>query len=284
MRTSLLGGLVQAMVIVTAGRLVGELLIENIRLRAGQVGLRRVEGRRVMDRTMAGRMALTPPITPLGAVARGLVAGAAGSLVQTAFFRATARLAPPTPEGIFSPPEEMQLEEEVTQTVARRVVEGLMHRGPIRDKPRAGEVVHYAYSAAWGGVYGLIRGTTPAIATPAGVLAFGTTVWALSDTVILPAFQLTAGPRAYHLRNHLYAWAAHVAYAAGVWAALEAQRRATWIPVVAALSARWTTRRLPAPLRPPATRILTAVRSHALGARLRATGRAAAASAVARAE
>ena len=272
MRMSLLGGLARAIVIGTASGWVSRLLAENVKLHAGKAGHRLIEagrrgrrrmGRMAMDRTM-DRMELACPMTPAGAVARGVVAGAAGSFVQTAFFKVTGPFAPPTPEGVFLPPEQQQRDEQATQTVARRLVEGLMQRGPIHDKRRAGEIVHYAFGAAWGGVYGLIRGTTPAVATPAGVAAFGTAVWLVSDNMILPAFKLSARPGAYSPRTHAYAWAAHLVYAAAVAAAFEAQRRATWIPVVAAVGARWATRRLPAPLRPSAARILTAVRSQAL--------------------
>lgn len=264
-RASLIGDLVQGVIIGATGRVIAGLAIERARAR----------GRRRPWRSVDGAM-IPRPFTPLGALTRGMIAGATGSLMQTAFFRATARLAPPTPPGVFSPPEELQLEEQETETVARRVVEGLMRRGPIHNKRRAGEIVHYAFGASWGGLYGLIRGTTRTVATPMGVIAFATTVWFASDTLLLPAVQLAARPHAYPTKSHAYAWLAHVVYGTTVWAVFEAQRRTTWLPLVAALSARWATRGLPAPVRRPAARALSALRSQAIGARIRDAARDAA--------
>jgi hypothetical protein len=273
---SLLGGLARGIAVGAATTLVGELLSGDAEPRAGRRG-------RGLTARGAAWGARDRPFTPAGALARGLVAGAAGSFAQALFAKATRRLAPAPPEGAFTPPEPAQRGEQATHTVARRTVECLMQRGPIRDKERAGAIVHYAFGAAWGGVYGVLRGSYEPVATPAGVLAFSTVVWAVSDNLLLPAFRLSAWPRAYPPESHLYAWAAHVAYGAAVWAAFEAQRRSTWIPVAAALSARWATRRLPAPVRPRAARILTAVRSAGVGDRLRAVAREAAVGAVARA-
>ncbi|MCC6558160.1 MAG: hypothetical protein IT372_34875 [Polyangiaceae bacterium] len=273
MRKSLLGGVVRGVAVGTAVRLFGELFVK-------ETGARIQGGGRPSAR---GLLAREPALTPAGAVARGLVAGATGSLAQAAFFRVAQRWAPAPPEGAFTPPEPAQREEQATETVARRVVEGLMLRGPIADKRRAGELVHYAFGAAWGGVYGLVRATTPAIASPAGVLAFSTVVWAVSDDLILPAFRLAGWPAAYPLKSHAFAWGAHVAYGAAVALAFEAQRRSTWASAGALLSARWATRGLPGFVRPGAAKLLAAVRARAVGDRLRGAAREAAMGALARA-
>src|SRR5262249_48323085 len=96
--------------------------------------------------------------TPLGAVLRGLWAGAAGALAQNLFFLATRRIAPQTPRDVFQPPEEIQKQEPATETVARRVVEGLAAR-PLSAarKQLGGSLVHHGFGAAWGGLYGLAR-------------------------------------------------------------------------------------------------------------------------------
>lgn len=164
--------------------------------------------------------------TPLGALFRGFAAGLLGSAVQNLFFRATARITPSQPEGVFSPPERQQEEENTTVTVARRLVEDFMQRGPLlnRYKEKAGGLVHYTYGGLWGGAYGLVRETFPALAKPLGVIGFSSGVWMLSDNLLLPAFRLAAWPQRYPMRNHIYAWVAHLAYGAGVWLGYEVLR------------------------------------------------------------
>lgn len=247
---SVLRALVRSAAVGVAAQLVAAAIGERVGI--GQE--RRAQGRREL-----GRM------TPLGAVVRGVVAGAVGSAVQTLFARATSRIAPSSPEGVFQPPEEEQQREQATQTVARRFVEDLVQRGPLRDKERGGAIVHEAFGAAWGGVYGLIRGSYAPVGTPLGVAAFSTLVWVVGDNLTLPVFRLAAWPRAYPLRTHAYAWAAHLVYGAAVAAAFEAQRRSTWAPVAAVVSARWATRRLPAAVRPAAAKALRAVREVGVG-------------------
>src|SRR5512132_601151 len=110
-------------------------------------------------RSRRGREGPMREVTPLGALARGLVAGAVGSAVQSLFFKATARLQPQPPKDVFQPPDEQQAGEMAMGTVARRVVEGLARRGPITEaqKKAGGQIVHFAYGAAWGGLWGLAR-------------------------------------------------------------------------------------------------------------------------------
>lgn len=160
-------------------------------------------------------------MTPIGALVRGAVAGAFGAWVQNRFFELTGELAPPQVETSFDPPEPQQAEEQPTQTVARRFVEGFMTQGPLDDEQKSagGQVVHYGFGATWGAVYGLARATFPAVGGTAGLLGFSTGVWLVGDVVILPAFRLSAPATEYPVQNHAYALVAHVAYGAGVLAA-----------------------------------------------------------------
>jgi hypothetical protein len=176
--------------------------------------------------------------TPVRALIEGIVAGAVGAGVQSLFLRATARVAPKPPRRAFAPPEPEQASENALETVARRLVEDLAQRGPLdaRDKARLGEAVHYGFGAAWGGLYGLLRASYPRLWRPSGVAAFSVGVWVAGDNVILPAFRLAAWPHHYPLRSHGYALAAHLAYGAGVAAALVAADHADVLPLVAALA------------------------------------------------
>jgi uncharacterized membrane protein YagU involved in acid resistance len=163
--------------------------------------------------------------TPLGALARGLAAGALGSAAQDVFFRATRAVTPPTPKDVFTPPDPEQRDETATQTVARRLVAYFMQR-PLSPaaKAKGGILVHYAFGAALGGAYGLLYETLPVLRRPAGVVAFGIGAWVTGDDLILPAFRLAAGPAAYPLKTHAYAIAAHLVFAAAVATAYRAMR------------------------------------------------------------
>jgi hypothetical protein len=156
--------------------------------------------------------------TPLGALVRGLAAGAIGAGAQSLFFFATSRLRPEAtrvpPE--LSRPEPQALDESRLETAARRTADGLMQRGPVdaRVKTALGSMVHYGFGAAWGGVYGLARESMRMSS-----LGFGAFVWMASDNLILPAFRLAAWPRHYSVKEHHYALQGHFVYGLGTAAA-----------------------------------------------------------------
>src|SRR4051812_45132723 len=111
-------------------------------------------------------------VSLVGAIVRGCAAGIAAGFVQTLFFKGTGKIAPALPAGAFEPPEEIQKTEMPTHTVARRLVENFMQREPLSDdaKARAGDIVHYSYSALWGGLYAAIRESYPRTASPVGAI------------------------------------------------------------------------------------------------------------------
>lgn len=163
-------------------------------------------------------------MTPLGALVRGFVAGAVGSLGQDLFFAATKKIAPSSGSTPFEPPESEQQDEQATETVARRAFEGLMQRELPIEEAKAGRAVHYAFGAGWGGLYGLSAASAPTLATPAAGAAFGLLVWGASDDLLLPAFKLAAWPKHYPAKVHAYAIAAHLVYGAVTWLAFSALR------------------------------------------------------------
>jgi hypothetical protein len=173
--------------------------------------------------------------SPVVALAEGLLAGALGAAVQTLFFSATRKLAPRPAKDAFTPPELEQRDERETETIARRAFEELAGRGPLspEQKQLGGQLVHFAFGAGWGGLYGLARATWPQLRHPLGVGAFALTVWATSDNLILPAFRLAAWPQKYPPRTHAYAIAAHLAYGVGVAGAFTVVERAPWLAAAA---------------------------------------------------
>ncbi|MCA1663202.1 MAG: DUF1440 domain-containing protein, partial [Myxococcales bacterium] len=118
------------------------------------------------------------------------------------------------------------------------LVVNVAQRGPLDEhaKARLGNVVHYAFGAAWGGLYGLVRASYPRLWRPSGVAAFSVAVWLASDNLILPLFKLAAWPHRYPVRSHAYAIAAHLAYGTGVAATLAVEDSAPAIPLVAAFA------------------------------------------------
>jgi len=162
----------------------------------------------------------------MGALWRGIAAGAVGSGIQNLYFKgiAGAGAMPEWPKGVFEPPEERQKSELSTVTVARRFTEGLAQRRlPEQRHPLAGQLVHYSFGAGWGGLYGLALESLPAAAGgPVGALAFGTMVWAVGDNTILPLFRLSAWPHKYPPQVHAFALGAHLAYGLGTWGGVEA--------------------------------------------------------------
>jgi uncharacterized membrane protein YagU involved in acid resistance len=176
--------------------------------------------------------------TPVRALLEGIVAGAVGAGVQSLFFRATAKLAPPPPKDAFRPPEPEQAGENALETTARRLVEDLAQRGPLdkEQKARLGNLVHYGFGAGWGALYGLVRASYPRAWSVAGVTRFSLTVWMLGDNLLLPALRLAGPPFKYPPRTHAYAIAAHLAYGAGVAATLAAADVAPVVPIVAGMA------------------------------------------------
>jgi hypothetical protein len=137
------------------------------------------------------------PVTPIGALTRGLAAGAAGSFTMDRFMTYAMKVLPDLGTPKFEPPEPQQRGESPTATVARRLYEAFMQRGPIGDRRKAnlGTFVHYAFGAGWSGLYGLIRESIPGARGPLAGIALGSAVWGLGDYGIVPAFRLGAGFR-----------------------------------------------------------------------------------------
>jgi Protein of unknown function (DUF1440) len=187
--------------------------------------------------------------SPLGALCAGLAAGLVGALAQDVFFGLTRRWAPTPIPGVFVPKEPERAQETATETVARRLVEDRLERGPVGNGQRAGQLVHYAFGSAWGGAYGLVAGTLPRAQTLRGSLAFGLAVWACSHDVLLPWFRLAAWPHHYPVKTHLYAIAAHAAYGTAVLGTFSGLQRLR-TPATVLLGSLWLTRNLPRAVRP----------------------------------
>jgi hypothetical protein len=114
--------------------------------------------------------------TPLGAIARGLLAGTIGTAAMTAYQTAVAKAR----------------ESESSDTPAKvgeRIIQGVLEREvPAQRKQLLNEAMHWSYGTSWGAVYGVLRGSSGASALRLGT-AFGLGVWSAS-LAHLPAMKL----------------------------------------------------------------------------------------------
>jgi len=151
----------------------------------------------------------TPSPSPLGAVARGLAAGAAGTAAMTVYQTAVAKIRGTEPS--TTPAE-----------VGKRVIRGVFHRR--FDEDRTGmlnNAMHWGYGTSWGSVYALTDGVGDVPLVPRG-LAFGGLVWGAS-LVELPAMKLAPPVWEYPPLELALDLSYHLVYgiaAAGAYAAL----------------------------------------------------------------
>ena len=131
-------------------------------------------------------------ITPLGAVVRGAVAGAAGTAAMDTAQYVQYRLGGGTVP--FAPWETSKGLDNwesapAPAKAAKRLIEGLTQRELKADKARlANNATHWATGIGWGAAYGVLAGSLPARKVRYGLL-WGTVVWA-SSYAVLPALGL----------------------------------------------------------------------------------------------
>ena len=131
-------------------------------------------------------------MTPLGAVARGLLSGVVGTAaMDTALFVRYRR------GGGTSSPEEWEFSEVPSSwddapapaQVGKRLIEGLFQvELPPTRAQLVNNVAHWAYGLLNGALYGIVVGSLPNRRVSYG-LPFGASVWA-GDYVVLPAAKL----------------------------------------------------------------------------------------------
>ena len=163
-------------------------------------------------------------VTPAGAVARGLVAGAVGTAAMDAFLFARYRLG-----GGDSSAVDWETSAGVTgweqapapAHVGKRLVEGLfgIELAPTRAR-LVNNVMHWAYGVLNGAQYGIVAESLPTPLIRYG-LPFGATVWA-SGYVILPAAKLYKPIWDYDAKTLADDLSAHLVYGLATAAALRA--------------------------------------------------------------
>jgi hypothetical protein len=167
----------------------------------------------------------------MGALARGLAAGAVGTGLMTAWQELSARLQSPKddtgPEAEREPGDPWA-DASAPAKVAKRVSEGVFEKKVSAKRiPLLTNIMHWGYGSSWGTVYGMTAGSAP---RPWGLragAAFGTTVWAMSYVTLVP-LGLYEPPWKYPPKDLAMDLSYHVVYGAGVAAAFRALERQRW--------------------------------------------------------
>lgn len=135
-------------------------------------------------------------VTPIGGLARGLLAGAAGTAAMDLLWYRRYRQG--GGESGFTAWEFASGAQSWEQApapaqVGRRLYEGFFQRGlPTDDIARVNNVTHWGYGAGWGAVYGAVVGSlrpAPRLQRLLYGLPFGATVWT-SSYILLPLAKL----------------------------------------------------------------------------------------------
>jgi putative membrane protein len=150
---------------------------------------------------------------------KGLLAGAVGGLVaswtmnefQKVWSAAEKQIAGGK-QGQQGGQKNSEDAEDATMKTADRISEALRGRHLTKaEKKKVGPVVHYAFGALMGAVYGASVEVNPAANALAGI-PFGAILFAGADEVALPALGLSDKPAAYPLSTHLYGLVSHAVY------------------------------------------------------------------------
>ena len=167
------------------------------------------------------------PVTPLGALRRGLFAGVVGTAAMTGWQMLAAKLRASGDEGEQAPeppPADPWENASAPAKVAKRIGEGVFQRDVSPDLiPLLTHGMHWAYGIGWGTVYGLVAGSTGRSGVGDGA-RFGTAVWIMSYVQLVP-MGLYELPWKYEPQETAFDLSYHVVYGVGVAAAYGALDR-----------------------------------------------------------
>jgi len=101
---------------------------------------------------------------------------------------------------------------DATQKLAQKIAGYTVDRRLTPEEARvAAPVVHYAYGAFAGAVYGAMAERSAAIRSLSGA-AYGTLLWAAGDEIAVPLFGLSPPSTEFPASVHAQALAAHIVY------------------------------------------------------------------------
>lgn len=150
--------------------------------------------------------------------ASGLIGGLVGTWVMTRFQNAMQKAMSDEQDDQPATSDE----DPTTVKVAQKVARPLLGRGLTpREKPAAGQLVHYGFGTTIGGMYGAAAEYWPQATAGFGSF-YGAALMAGADEAALPAIGLTPPPHKVPAATHAYALGSHIVYGL----ATEATRRA----------------------------------------------------------
>ena len=157
------------------------------------------------------------PMTPLGALARGIVSGAVGTLAMDLVLYLRYRRGGGEQRFAdfeFSSGLDSWDQAPAPAQVGKRLLEGFLQREEPASRARlVDNVMHWGYGLAWGAQYGIVAGSFPTPPVRSG-LAFGSLIW-LSDYVVLPLAKLYKPIWEYDGKTLAEDLGAHLAYSVG---------------------------------------------------------------------
>jgi hypothetical protein len=155
-------------------------------------------------------------MTPLGAISRGLVAGAIGTAAMDGYQRLAGALrnSDSSSSDESNGPKDWSKAPAPAQ-VGRRIIKGVFKRDVSADHiALLTNAVHWAYGISWGALYGILQASIRGNAMARGV-AFGTGVWGTAY-VVLPAMKLYKPMWEYPPKTLVVDLSYHLAYGIGV--------------------------------------------------------------------
>jgi len=170
---------------------------------------------------------------PWKGLAAGLVGGLVGSVVMTGYQMLWGKVAQAVKESGGAETSEQkdsrkgkqsrkkgneesngESDESSTVKVAAIISRNVLgHDLDEKEKPVAGNVVHFTFGILVAGLYGVAAEMEPRATVGAGV-PFGSGVWLSADELALSALGLSKPPTQYPLTTHAYGLSAHLVYGA----------------------------------------------------------------------
>ena len=147
-----------------------------------------------------------------GAVA-GFVGGLAGSWAMNQFQLAWAKLSKGSDaEYREQHNQHPESDEDATMRMANQLLRPVLGRELTkREKKIGGPIVHYAFGASMGALYGTLAELSPVFRVGAGT-GFGSALFVGADEIAVPLAGLSGPPTETPLKIHAYAWASHIVY------------------------------------------------------------------------
>ena len=177
--------------------------------------------------------------TPLGAAGRGIAGGLAGALLLSAVSRVLPGLRVRRTEvslGLSEDPAPTLAQalalaqspgpEGLAEQFAFKVAAGIFGQDIGPRVRLAGRLVHLAYGAAWGMLYGLLQATYRRPPAASGA-TYGLVVWLVGPVFLVPTMRLMGKPSEEPVARSVALIAGHLVYGVALATAFEALQRQT---------------------------------------------------------